>query len=396
MSAEKNSHLPAGLKVALIHDWLTGMRGGERVLESLANIFPQAHLFTLLKTTRLSPAIEALDCTCSPAQKLPWLARYYRHYLPLFPWAINRLDLEGFDLVVSCSHCVAKAAPAPPGALHLAYVLTPMRYVWDLYPLYFGPGRNPLVRAIMAPTAAWLRGWDRRTSQRDQRLIAISGHIAGRIRRHWGREAEVIHPPVDTGRFYQASPQDYYLVVSALTPYKGVELAVAAANQRGFRLIIAGAGPERDRLAGLAGPTVEFLGRVSDDEIVRLMAHCRAFIFPGEEDFGLTPVEAMAAGKPVIAYGRGGVCDSVVPVNPAGPPLQEPAASQDPPTGVFFYQPTPQSLGQALDLFEADPNRFDPQAAQARALLFDRSVFEDRFKAMAARAWAGHTNRRAF
>lgn len=386
----RNLALLRSLKVALVHDWLTGMRGGEKVLECLAEIFPQAHLFTLLKTARLSPRLEALPVTCSPAQRLPLLKRYYRHYLPLYPWAISRLDLSGFDLVVSSSHCVAKAAKARPAALHLAYIHTPMRYVWDLYPVYFGPPRHILIRALMRPTAAWLRRWDKKTSRRPDRLVCNSSHVAERIKRHWGRSAEVIPPPVETSRFHWAKPQDYYLIVSALAPYKGIELAIEAAKRRRFRLVIAGDGPERQRLEGLAGPTVEFLGRVADDEVVQLFANCRAFLFPGEEDFGITPVEAMAAGKPVIALGRGGVWDSVVPFNP---PAGQTAKINQSPTGVFFYQPSAEALLEAIDLFEADPGRFQPEVLQARARRFDRSVFLARFIRLAAQAWAEHSAR---
>ena len=321
-----------GLKVALVHDWLTGMRGGERVLDCLAQALPKAHLFTLLKTSRLSPAIERLPLTCSPAQRLPGLKRLYRHYLPLYPWAVGRLDLSGYDLVISTSHCVAKGARPASGALHLSYVFTPMRYIWDLYPVYFGH-RGPLTRAVMGGIAPLLRSWDVRTCDRVGVFSCISHHVARRIKRHWGVGAEVIHPPVELGRFRTGPPGDYYLMVSALAPYKGVELAVRAANQAGFRLKIAGDGQERERLAGLAGPTVEFLGRVGDEEVAELYSGCRAFIFPGEEDFGITPLEALASGKPVAALGRGGVWETVVPLNPESPPEGALWAQGSPRTG---------------------------------------------------------------
>ncbi|MBW1711945.1 MAG: glycosyltransferase [Deltaproteobacteria bacterium] len=379
-----------GLRVALVHDWLTGLRGGERVLDCLARVFPQADLFTLFKTARLTPAIEALSCTCSPIQRLPGLKGLYRHFLPLFPWAVSRLDLSGYDLVISTSHCVAKGALPRGGALHLSYVFTPMRYIWDLYPIYFGR-RNLFIRATMRPLAWHLRQWDRRSCSRVHHLACISQHVAERIRRHWGREAEVIHPPLETDRFYIGPPGDYYLIVSALAPYKGLDLAVRAAHRTGFQLIIAGQGQEMARLKKLAGPTVRLLGRVSDQEAADLYANCRAFIFPGEEDFGITPLEAMASGKPVIALGWGGVWETVIPANPqgAGPPGAASRPAQ-PPTGIFFYQPSPQALIEALEDFEAAPDRFEPQAQRTWASRFDQSVFIDRFKDFVARAWAEH------
>jgi len=381
-----------GLRVALVHDWLTGMRGGEKVLECLAELFPQARLFTLLKTERMSPTIEALETTCSPAQRLPRLNRLYRHYLPLYPWAIGRLDLRGFDLVISSSHCVAKAAKADREALHISYIHTPMRYVWDLYPLYFGPGRHPLIRAVMPPIAAWLRSWDRQTCRRADHLVCNSRHVAERINRHWDREATVIHAPVDCSRFHSGPAGDYYLVVSALAPYKGVGLAVRAANSRGFKLVVAGDGQDRERLEKMAGPTVEFLGRVDDRYLPELYANCRAFIFPGEEDFGITPLEAMASGKPVIALGRGGALDSVVPVNPPpGGPLPSDSQPGSPPTGVFFYEETPEALIGAVESFEAEPGLFDPEKSRIRAERFDRAVFKQRFSHFAAEAWEKHT-----
>ncbi len=384
-----------GVRIALVHDWLTGMRGGEKVLECLAELFPQARLFSLFRTRELSPAIDSLSCTLSPAQRLPWLGRMYRHYLPLYPFAVERLDLSGYDLIVSTSHCVAKGAKAPPGALHVGYVFTPMRYIWDMYPAYFGPERSLFVRAAMRPIAAWLRSWDRRSCDRVDKLACISRHVAERIQRHWSRSAEVIHPPVDAGRFRIGPSGDYYLVVSALAPYKGIDLAIKAANERRFKLIVAGHGQDWERLRALAGPTVDMVGWVEDDELVELYAGCRALLFPGEEDFGITPLEAMASGKPVIALGRGGVWDSVIPINAEeAPPECRPAGRlpdpDQPPTGVFFYRSTPEALIKALDRFETERAAFDPKELRARATGFDRSVFKAEILAFLERSWAEH------
>jgi len=379
------------LRVALVHDWLTGLRGGERVLDCLAQAFPQAHLFTLLKTADLTPAIDRLPLTCSPAQRLPFLKRYYRHYLPLYPWAVSRLDLTGFDLVISTSHCVAKGAVPGPGALHLSYVFTPMRYIWDLYPVYFGR-RSLAVRALMGLIAPRLRAWDKRTCGRIGALSCISGHVADRIRRCWGREAEVIHPPLELDRFRIGPPGEFYLILSALAPYKGIELAVKAANRARFRLVVAGEGQEAERLRSLAGETVTFLGRVDEARAAELYRQCRAFIFPGEEDFGITPLEAMASGKAVIALGRGGILETVTPLNPGPEQGRTPSPPGDRPSGVFFHEPTPEALIRAVELFEANLESFDQEDLRAGAARFDRKVFLDRFLSFVARAWEAHSS----
>lgn len=356
------------MRVALVHDWLTGMRGGERCLEVFCELFPDADLFTLLHVPgSVAPVIERRRIVTSFVQRLPGAATRYRHYLPLFPRAVEAFDLRGYDLVISTSHCVAKGARPAPGALHLCYCFTPMRYVWDLYGEYFG--RGLLTRALMPPVAAALRAWDRKTSARVGHFAGISGFVADRIRRCYGREAEVIYPPVDVSRYELADDRegDYYLVVSALVPYKRVDLAIAAAGRLGRRLLVVGAGPESARLAKMAGPGVEFLGWRSDDEIARLYRGCRALLFPGLEDFGIVPLEAMAAGRPVIAYGAGGALETVVPLG-----------GDEPATGVFFAEQTVEALVGAMREFETAADRFVPKALRARAEAFDRPRFAER------------------
>jgi glycosyltransferase involved in cell wall biosynthesis len=356
----------ARLRVALVHDWLTGMRGGERCLEALCELFPEADLFTLLHVPgSVSPLIERRRITTSFVQRLPDVERRYRAYLPLFPLAVRTFDLRGYDLVVSSSHCVAKAARPGPGALHVCYCFTPMRYVWDLYEDYVG-GRGWFVRVAGRPVAAALRRWDRRTSRRVHHFVAISRHVAERIRRCYGRSAEVIYPPVNIGRFQLATPgsEDFYLVVAALVPYKRVDLAIQACGALGRRLLVVGTGPEARRLEALAGPTVEFLGWRGDGEIAELYRRCRAVLFPGLEDFGIVPVEAMAAGRPVIAYGAGGVLETVSPLG-----------GEAPPTGVFFHEQRVEALVEAIRRFEAAADRFDPRVLRARAERFDRARF---------------------
>jgi glycosyltransferase involved in cell wall biosynthesis len=369
-SDERRKGGKAPLRVALVHDWLTGMRGGERCLEVFCELFPDADLFTLLHVPgSVSAVIEGRRIITSFVQRLPAAATRYRYYLPLFPSAVEAFDLRGYDLVLSSSHCVAKGARAAPGVPHVSYCFTPMRYVWDLYDDYFGHGASLLTRALMPSVAARLRRWDRTSSARVDRFAAISRHVAARIDRYYGRVAEVIYPPVDVRRFALADGGDdgFYLVVSAFAPYKRLDLAIHAANRLGRRLLVVGSGPEERRLRALAGPGVEFLGWRSDAEIAELYRRCRAVLFPGLEDFGIVPLEAMAAGRPVIAFAAGGALETVVP--PGG---------DRPPTGLFFHAQTVDALVDAMRRLEEGAIVFDPKVLRARAEQFDRSRFRDR------------------
>jgi glycosyltransferase involved in cell wall biosynthesis len=347
-------------RVALVHDWLTGLRGGERVLEQLCLLYPDADIFTLVHVAgSAGPLIERHRITTSFLDRLPH--RAYRHYLPLFPLAIESLDLRGYELVVSTSHAVAKGCKPDPAATHVAYIHTPMRYVWDQFDAYFGPGRaGPLTRAAARAVAPYLRGWDVRSTARAHALVANSRFVAGRIQRFWGREADaVVHPPVDTARFVPAAegPDDYALIVSALAPYKRIELAVSAFSRLKRPLWIAGDGPERARLQAMAGKSVRFLGSVAQDAMPGLYARARFFVLPGEEDFGIAPVEAQAAGRPVLALGRGGALETVIEGE----------------TGVFFAEPTVESLLEgiaAIDQLQVDPTR-----VRAHAERFDARRF---------------------
>jgi glycosyltransferase involved in cell wall biosynthesis len=343
------------------------MRGGEKVLLSLCRLFPDATIFTLLHVRgSVAAEIEAHEIHTSFVQRLPAVERRYRHYLPLFPAAVERFDLRGFDLVLSSSHCVAKGARAAAGAIHLCYCHTPMRYVWDRYDDYFGPGRVPLAqRLLIGAAAVRLRRWDAATAGRVHRFVANSAYVAGRIRRYYGREAVVIPPPIDVGFFTPGTEADggYDLVVSALAPYKRLELALEAYRGTGRRLQVVGTGPEEARLRRLAPREVSFLGRVEDDRLRGLCRGCRAVLRPGIEDFGIVPLEAMACGRPAVVYGEGGGAETV----------------EHGKTGLVFREPTAASLRQAV--LSLETVRFDRLALRARAEAHRREVFETRMRA---------------
>lgn len=365
------------MRVALVHDWFTGMRGGEYVFEAIAELFRRPTLLTLLYVPgSASPAITALPRRTSFIQRLPQAERRYRHFLPLMPRAIEALDASEFDLVVSSSHCVAKGIRKREGAVHVSYLHAPMRYMWDRFDDYFGPGQASLpVRLAARAIRGRMQAWDRRASQPDRidALLANSAFIAAQIRANYGREARVIHPFVDLERFNRRrDPGRNYLMVGAFAPNKRVDLAVEAFNRLKLPLLIVGSGQEEARLKRLAGPTVDFLGPLSNDAIADLYARCRAFVFPGVEDFGITPLEAMASGAPVIAYGAGGALETVV----------------DGRTGLFFSPQEPGALAEAVRKVEAGEAAFDPEACRARAREFSRPAFQAAFLAEVRAAWS--------
>ena len=366
---------PDKIRIALVHDWLTGMRGGEKCLEALCELYPEAALFTLIHNPgSVSPVIEGMEIHTSFVHKIPFAARHYRNLLPLFPAAIERFDMRGYDLVISSSHCVAKGAVPGPGSLHVCYCHTPMRYIWSMYDAYFGPGRGGrLASAVMPQLAKRLRRWDISSNTRVNRFVANSENVAGRIRKFYGREAVVIHPPVDTASTRLSAKSDgYYLIVSAFAPYKRIDLAIQAFNELGRKLVIVGTGQDEKPLKSMAGPEIEFAGWADARTLDSLYAGCRALIFPGEEDFGIVPLEAQCYGKPVIAYGAGGVLETVKGAWP------DQGAEQGRPTGVFFRKQTAQDLKQAV-LFSESMD-FDPAQIRENALRFDKNVFKDKMR----------------
>jgi len=329
------------LNVILAHDWLTGLRGGERVLEILCRAFPKAPIYTLFHNpSAVSATINGHRIKTSWLQNVPGIFKYYRNFLPFFPSAMESLRPEApVDLVISTSHCVAKGLIAP-GARHLCYCFTPMRYAWVFYDEYFG--KNRLKKTLLAPMLHHLRKWDKTSSARVDYFATLSAHVQKRIRDFYDRDAEIVFPPVNLSFWTPAggnqvnineqAGKKYDLIVSALVPYKRIDIAVKAYTKLGYPLKIAGAGTEFNKLQALSGKNIELLGRVSDNQLLGLYRHCRALIFPGEEDFGLVPIEAQACGKPVVAYARGGVLETVI-------------GGQ---TGIFFEEQNPDALIEAV------------------------------------------------
>ena len=315
------------------HDWLTGMRGGERVLEILCGMFPDAPILTLIhEPAAVSDAINAHGITTSALQRIPGVARRYRAFLPFFPMAVSGLRTPDADLLITTSHCVAKGLRRPRGGKHICYCFTPMRYAWTFYNEYFGT--NPLKAMVVKPILAALRDWDRRASAGVDRFVAISRHVQKRIRNFYDRDSDIVYPPVDTDRCTPgASPAaDYDLVVSALVPYKRVDLAVKAYARIGYPLKVVGTGSQTNSLRAGAAGNVEFLGWQSDDAVLDLYRNCRLLVFPGEEDFGIVPLEAQACGRPVVAYAKGGALETV----------------EKDVSGIFFDEQTAEALQSAV------------------------------------------------
>ena len=358
------------MRVAIVHYWLLGMRGGEKVVEALCRLYPDADLFTLFyQPDKVSALIRSKRVTAS---FLNAGRRFYRSLLPLMPMALEHFDLRNYDLVISSESGPAKGVLTRADTLHICYCHTPMRYLWDLYPEYVHDlVRGKLRRIMMAPFANYLRIWDYSTAARVDDFVANGENTRQRIWKAYRREAHVIHPPVAVETFFHGQAEDYFLIVSELVPYKRLDYAIRLFARTGRRLRVAGDGPEFKRLRKLAGGSVEFCGRVSDDELRGLYAHSRALVVPGEEDFGITMVEALASGKPVVALGRGGSLEIV----PEG-------------GGVVYEEAREESLGGALARFEALEPKVDAAELQGWAARFSEARFAEEFRALASIAQA--------
>ena len=352
------------MKVALVHDYLNQMGGAERVVMAFHQMFPDAPIYTsIYDAQRVDPAFQEMDIRTSFMQKFPLVTRHHQPYLPFYPFAMESLDLRDYELVLSSSSAFGKGVITRPGTMHICYCHTPMRWCWNYREYVEREQLGSIARHVLPFLITGLRMWDQVSAMRVDHFIANSPVVAERIQKYYRRDAMVIPPPVEVSRFSfdpAAEVEDYFLIISRLIPYKRIDLAIEACNRLRLPLVIIGDGRDLERLKRLAGPTIRFLGRLSDQEVLHYYARCRALLFPGEEDFGITPLEAQACGRPVIAYGSGGALASVV----------------EGITGVFFYEQTVDSLATALASF--DERRYEPQTIRSHALEFDMPRFHRR------------------
>jgi glycosyltransferase involved in cell wall biosynthesis len=360
------------LRVAIVHDWFYTRGGAERVVEVLADIFPQADLFALFaRPETMSPVLRSRKLTTSWLQKIPLIHRFHRHTLMLHPIALEQFDLTGYDLVISSTAGTVKGVITSTNTLHVCYCYSPMRYIWDMYSAY-AREMPPITRLVFAFTAHRVRLWDYAAAGRVDQFACDSKYVASRIRKYYRRDSEVIYPPIDIQSMTMADRQeDYYIALGRLVNYKRFDLAIEACNQLQRPLKIIGTGPELRRLQKLAGPTVEFVGAVPDAKKHELLGRCRALLFPGEEDFGIVPVEAQAHGRPVIAFGGGGALETVVGLE-CGCECAKDA------TGIFFLEQTVGSLVRAMERFEQVSSSFVPETIRRHAMEFDESIFRER------------------
>jgi glycosyltransferase involved in cell wall biosynthesis len=367
------------MRVALIHYWLVNDRGGEKVLKAIHELYPDATIFTHVLDRRKAPAFADAEIETTAIQKLPFARSLYQLYLPLMPTALEAVDLSGYDLVISSEAGPAKGVLPHPGALHVSYVHSPMRYIWNMYAAHMR-GANPVIGALFPFISNYLRMWDVTTAARVDHFVANSHNVAGRIRRYYRRDAAVVHPPVDVDAFSLSTrSEDYYLAVGELVDYKRTDILVEAFARMKKHLVVIGGGKALSSLRARGGAHVHFLGRADFATLKQHYADCRALVFAPEEDFGIVPLEAMASGKPVIAYGRGGALETIVPGQ----------------TGLFFNAQTPEAVIAAVEAFEAQRSRFDPHAIRAHAEGFATPVFKSRFKAQVEQALERHRDARA-
>jgi glycosyltransferase involved in cell wall biosynthesis len=358
------------MKVALVHDFLVKMGGAERLLKELAALYPDAPIYTLLYDGKVcGETFPASRVRTSFLQKAPrWLRRKQKYLLPLMPRAVEAFDLSEFDLVISSSNAFAHGVLTASNAKHVCYCHSPMRYAWDYAHEYMkeqniGPLRKMMIEKMMRG----IRVWDQAASDRPDYYIANSRHVRNRIRKYYRKDAAVIYPPVDTARFKaQKSHQDFFLIVAALTPFKKIDMAVQLFNKTGKRLVVIGGGAQLENLRSIAGPTVDILGSKDDETVREYLQNCRAFIIVNEEDFGIAPVEAMACGKPVLAYGKGGVLETIIPGL----------------TGEFFYEQTLESMEDGLGRLIVNEINYDAAKIRKHAAGFSKKNFLDAFQNM--------------
>jgi len=359
-SPARSSRAP---KVAIVHYYLISVRGGERCFHTIAQAFPDADLYSVVYDPASQPAwLAKRRMTTSFLQHVPGSKKFFRQFFMFYPFAAEQFDLSGYDVVISSSAGFMHGVLTPPETLHVCYCYNPFRYAWNWYHNFIASS-NPIARLILAPLLTWVRTWDAGASQRPDHFVAISKVTQQRIQKYYRRNSDIIYPPVDLTQFSlpasDTPPQhDYFLAFSELVPYKKMDVVVAAFNQLGLKLIVVGDGPQLAQLKQMAGPNISFRGRVADDVLPGLYQNARALIFMPKEDFGIIPLEAMACGTPVIAYGAGGALETVVADT----------------TGLFFAEQTPQSLIDAVQRFEQ--SAFDPQIIRAQAQQFGATDFQ--------------------
>ncbi|MBA65643.1 MAG: glycosyl transferase [Candidatus Marinimicrobia bacterium] len=350
------------MKVFLVHYWLNSMRGGEKVLEQMIDLFPEAKIITnYYSNKRISKPILDRIYKTSLINNLPFVEKFYRHYLPIYPLALKNIKVKSADVVISSESGPAKGIQVPSHIPHICYTHTPMRYIWDMQSEYFGEGMK---RKIIQPFINYLRKWDYNSAQRVDFFVANSHYVKKRIRRFWGRTSEVIYPPVDTKNFSISNTiDDYYLLFGQSTKYKRHDLAVKAFNENKKKLIVIGEGEELTYLKSISKNNISFLGRINNKLMKKYLSRCRALIFPGIEDFGIIPVECMASGRPVIAFNKGGATETIINKK----------------TGLFFDKQSSDSLNQKINDFELIEHKFDPLYIKKHSLNFDKKIFKQKF-----------------
>jgi glycosyltransferase involved in cell wall biosynthesis len=373
LSSEKFS-----MRIAIVHHWFVTQGGGERVAEVIGSIFPEADLFTLVADPSLVPqGLAGRRITASLLQRVPGGKSMHRHLLPLYPLAVEQLDLTAYDLVLSSDSGPMKGVITRQDAIHICYCHSPMRYLWDSYHSYAAQ-MSPFGRIAFSLAAHYVRSWDYQAAQRVTHFIANSEYVARRISHYYRRASTVIHPPIDTERaFIAGDPEDYYLAVGRLVSYKRTEILIEACNKLGRQLRIVGDGPEIKKLRAIAGPTIRFLGKTSASDLWRTYAHCRALLFAADEDFGMVSLEAQACGRPVVAYGKGGSLETVCGYPDRG--MRHTAKECDA-TGIFFYEQTADAVVAAILRLEAVESQFSPQTIQRHARQFDTSIFIEKIR----------------
>lgn len=361
------------MKTALVHDWMNQIGGAEDVLETLVSLFPQAPVYTsMYEPKKMPPHWQDWDIRTTFLNRMPFIHKKQQLYFPFYPTAFEQHDFREYDLVISNKSGFCHGIITGPETTHICYCLTPTRYVWRYHQYAEQENLGKMTRGLLQPFLTWLRVWDRLAADRVDHFIAISQEVRRRIAKVYGRDSVIIYPPVDTSRFAPASQiDDYYLIVGRLVPYRRIDLLIEAFNKMQRPLRIAGSGRDKERLESMAGPTIEFLGYVPDEDLPDLFAHCKAFMFPGEEDFGIAPIQAMAAGRPVIAYAAGGALDTVIPGK----------------TGALFAEQTVDGIIQAVESF--DETCVDTAVIRQHAQQFDTAVFKHKMQDFVAQKLEG-------